>query len=361
MKSQSGKKALLAICALLISSVFAYSQIEGVDFLRSAPSDAVKILEAYATPWADAIGAGLNGSWYNTAKPHKLGGFDLTIGLNAGVVPQSVENFDVTAIGLSSSLSGTGTSPTIAGQNTEGPLMTYSQDGVTLASFHLPPGSGWKYVPVPTAQVGIGLPLGTELKLRILPKIPVREAYIMVMGAGLMHSIMQYIPGNEIIPVDVSVFGGYTRVNIDVPFNLLPDPEIASNYSSSVNPATYFDDQKLAARFESINAGVIVSLNLPVISFYGGLGYSKNQTLAGLEGHYPTPVAVTGGPGAPYAEYNDSGIRLGDDFEKIDIENFSGLRTNAGLRIKLSVFTLHADYTRSQYNVISAGAGIAFR
>ena len=361
MKSQSGKKSISVLLALLITSFFAFSQIEEVYFLRSAPSDGIKILEAYVAPWADAIGAGLNGSWYNTAKPHKPGGFDLTIGVNAGVVPQSVETFDISSLGLSSSLSGTGTSPTIAGQDTEGPLMTYSQSGITLASFHLPPGSGWKYVPVPTAQVGIGLPLGTEIKLRLIPRIPVREAYIMVLGAGLMHSIMQYIPGNELIPVDVSVFGGYTRVNIDVPFNLLPDPEIPANYSSSINTSTYFDDQKMSANFESMNAGLIVSLNLPVISFYGGLGYSKTRTLAGLEGHYPTPVAVTTGPGAPYAEYNDSGIRSGDDFENIDIENFSGLRTNAGLRIKLSLFTLHADYTKAQYNVFSAGAGISFR
>jgi hypothetical protein len=110
-----------------------------------------------------------------------------------------------------------------------------------------------------------------------------------------------------------------------------------------------------------MNAGIIASVNLPVITFYGGLGYSKTRTLAGLKGHYPTPVAVTTGPDAPYAEYNDSGIKSGDDFEKIDVQNFSGLRANAGFRIKLSVFTVHADYTRALYNVLSAGVGISFR
>jgi hypothetical protein len=361
MNSKYRKKIVSVVAGIFISSLFLIAQIEEVYFLRSTPSDGIKILEAYVAPWADAIGAGLNGSWYNTAKPHKPGGFDLTIGVNVGIVPESARTFDVSSLGLSSSLSGTGSSPTIAGTDTEGPLMTYSQSGVTLASWHLPPGTDWKYIPVPTAQVGIGLPLGTEIKIRLIPRIPVREAYITLIGAGLMHSIMQYIPGNELIPVDVSVFGGYTRVNIDVPFNLLPDPEFASNYSSSINPVTYFDDQKLAAKFEAMNAGIIASVNLPVITFYGGLGYSKTRTLAGLEGHYPTPVAVTTGPDAPYAEYNDSGIKSGDDFEKIDVQNFSGLRANAGFRIKLSVFTVHADYTRALYNVLSAGVGISFR
>jgi hypothetical protein len=183
----------------------------------------------------------------------------------------------------------------------------------------------------------------------------------MLWGVGIMHSIMQYIPGNELIPVDASVFGGYTRVNLDVPFNLLPDPEIASDYSTSINPVTYFDDQNMSATFEALNVSAIASVNLPVISFYGGVGYSKTRTLIELAGHYPTPVAVTTGAGAPYAEYNDSGIITGDDFEKLDIQNFSGLRANIGFRIKLAVFTLHADYTRAQYNVLSAGLGISFR
>jgi len=47
--------------------------------------------------------------------------------------------------------------------------------------------------------------------------------------------------------------------------------------------------------------------------------------------------------------------------EGIDIEDFSGLRANIGLRVKFAVITIHADYTRSQYNVFTAGLGISFR
>jgi hypothetical protein len=43
------------------------------------------------------------------------------------------------------------------------------------------------------------------------------------------------------------------------------------------------------------------------------------------------------------------------------IENFSGLRANIGLRIKFAIITIHADYTRAQYNVYSTGLGISFR
>jgi hypothetical protein len=78
-------------------------------------------------------------------------------------------------------------------------------------------------------------------------------------------------------------------------------------------------------------------------------------------GNFPLPVVVTPVSGAPFVQYNNSGVKKGSDFPGIDIKNFSGLRANIGLRIKLAVVTIHADYTRAQYNVVSAGLGISFR
>jgi hypothetical protein len=312
------------------------------------------------TPWANAFGAGLNGSWYNTAKPHKFGGFDITTGLNVGIVPSSAGSFDLSSLGLSSNLTPlTGSAPTISGTNADGPEMTYSQSGITLATFNTPPGTTWKYMPVPTLQAGIGLPLGTELKVRFIPRVPIKEGDLMLWGVGLMHSIMQYIPGNKLIPVDASIFAGYTRLNGNVPINLQPEPGIPENYST-INPATSFSDQNISATVEALNVSAIASLNLPVISFYGGLGYTKTRTLVELTGNYPTPL-LAGPAGSQHAEYNDNGVKTGADFPIIDIKNFSGLRANIGFRIKLAVVTFHADYTRAQYNVVSAGLGVSFR
>ena len=53
-------------------------------------------------------------------------------------------------------------------------LCPIKSSGVTLASFNAPPGTAWKIIPVPTAQVGIGLPFGTELKVRFIPKINIK-------------------------------------------------------------------------------------------------------------------------------------------------------------------------------------------
>jgi hypothetical protein len=43
----------------------------------------------------------MTGGWYNTAKPHKLGGFDLTVTLNTASVPNGSKTFDVDELGLS--------------------------------------------------------------------------------------------------------------------------------------------------------------------------------------------------------------------------------------------------------------------
>ena len=352
------RTAALMIAVTLFSSA-AFSQFDNVDFLKSATADGVSLLEAYVSPYANAFGAGLNGGWYNTAKPHKLGGFDLTVGINVGMVPAADEKFDLSTLGLSANMNPkTGTAPTIAGPDAGRPTMTYSVSGVTLASFTTPPGTGWKYIPVPTAQVGIGLPLGTEIKARFVPRIPVSDGNVMLWGVGLMHSIMQYIPGNELLPVDASIFGGYTRLNANIPVSLQPgSPQNYTTYNTAS-----FSDQNLAATVQAFNVSAIASVNLAVITFYGGIGYTKTSTIMNLTGNFPTPVLVTPTlPAVPYAEYNDSGVRKGESFGEINIENFSGMRANIGFRLKLAVITIHFDYTRAQYNVFSTGLGVSFR
>lgn len=354
-------KAIAAVALIFSSALF--SQIENVDFLRSAPADAVTYIESYIAPWANAFGAGLNGSWYNTAKPHKFGGFDITFGLNVGIVPSSAETFDLSSAGFKS-LTGTGKAPTIAGPKTAGPTVSYNQtynsSTYTMASFPTAPGTDWKYIPVPTLQVGIGLPLGTELKGRFIPRLPIDEGDVMLWGVGLMHSIMQYIPGNKLLPLDVSLFGGYTWLNGNAPVSLQPDPSMTWNYTT-INPTTYFSGQEIGMTVQAYNISAIASVNLKVITFYGGLGYSSSKTTAELTGKFPSPVLVTTVP--VHVEYNEtaSSIIPGDKFPDIEIKNFSGLRANIGFRLKLSVITIHFDYTRSQYNVVSSGLGISFR
>jgi hypothetical protein len=359
MNKLFSKRTGLTLSALVLFTSFSFSQFDNVDFLKSAPTDGAKYLQAYISPWANAFGSGLNGGWYNTAKPHKLGGFDITAGFSLGMVPSSDGTFDLSTIGLSSAMTATGKASTISGPKTAGPAMSYKVNGVTLASFNAAPGTNWKMIPVPTAQIGIGLPLGTEFKARFIPKISIQNGDVSLWGIGLVHSIMQYLPGNKLLPFDVSLFGGYTKLEGNAPLNLKPDLTVAQAYTTPFNTATAFTNQNVNINVTALNVSAIASLNLPVITFYGGLGYCKTKTAMNFEGDFPTPVLVA--TPLPHAEYNNSGVKTGKDFPSMNIENFSGMRANIGFRIKLAVITIHADYTKAQYNVFSTGLGISFR
>ncbi len=349
---QNLKRAGLLISALFLFYSSSIAQIDNFDFLRSVPLDAEKYLKAYMEPWTNAFGAGLNGGWYNTAKPHKPLGFDITTSFNVGVVPTSAQEFDISSLGMTS-LVGSGKAPTVAGPD-EGtrPTLTYRAGGRDLETIPTPPGANWRYIPVPTLQLGIGLPLGTEIKGRLIPKINIKDGNISLWGLGLMHNITQYLPGDKLLPFDVSVFGGYTKLQGNVPLSMLPgNPQ---DYS----PSPSFETQNLNVTVSGLNLSAIASLNLPVITFYGGLGYSNTKTEMILTGNFPTPVW----DGTQNRiEYNNTGLKTSADFPPVEIKNFSGLRANIGFRIKLAVITIHADYTRAQYNVLSAGLGLSFR
>ena len=45
-------------------------------FGQTATEDGKSLIEAYVGPLGYSLGAALNNGWYNTAKPHKPGGFD---------------------------------------------------------------------------------------------------------------------------------------------------------------------------------------------------------------------------------------------------------------------------------------------
>ena len=82
------KKLLFTLLASLIG-VSSYSQ----SILSNDIAQGENLIEAYFTPMAESFGAGLNRGWDNTAKPHSLGGFDLTFTLNTVIIPSSAKTF----------------------------------------------------------------------------------------------------------------------------------------------------------------------------------------------------------------------------------------------------------------------------
>ena len=114
------KKTLLFLFITLVSL-----QTQSQSVLEE---DASNFLEAYFSPLGESFGAGLNNGWYNTAKPHKLGGFDLTFTLNAVSIPNEMQQFNPDELDHFNS---TEHSPTLLGGG-QGATITY--DNPNLAS-----------------------------------------------------------------------------------------------------------------------------------------------------------------------------------------------------------------------------------
>jgi len=355
---------LVAVSLLALAGPKANAQLEA-DFFKAGINDGMRLMEAYIEPFANAFGAGFNSAWYNTAKPHKFGGFDVTLSVSAGFVPANALEFDLADINFSKlelvNPSGITMAPTIAGSKEVGPALHVMQDvpgmpgtQIELVNFNSPQGTGIGVVPAPMLQAGIGLPLASEIKIRYIPTTPIEEGSLRLIGGGFMKSITEHIKAFNMLPVNISVFGGYNNLRGIIPVSVQPDTDI--NYDSYT--FSDFSDQSVIVDVAAWNVSLIGSVNLPVLTGYAGIGYSKTSTRMNIEGYIPLPT-VDPDISTTYPVYTDAGVV--EEVEGIDIKNYSGLRLNLGGRIKLGVFTFHADYTYADYNALTAGIGFSFR
>ncbi|MGM0550196.1 MAG: DUF6588 family protein [Bacteroidota bacterium] len=350
------KGLFLAVGVMIFSSSATLAQVDKLaNMMAGGVGDAEKLFSAYLTPYANGLGADLSAGWYNTAKVHKTGGFDITVTFNTAIIPESDKSFDLRDLNLSDAASPSDfSSPTAAGAKNPGPQITYKKEGKDLVSYDLPKGSGFGYTPAPMIQAGVGLVKGTSVMGRFTPQINVGDAgEVSLWGVGVKHSVKQWIPALKRLPVlHLSVMAGYTQLNSATDFQLLPS---FYNSTETYNEMDY-DDQQMELEVRSFTANMIVSANLPVVSFYGAVGIARTKTNLALTGNYPVP------------ELNEEKevvlVDIRDPFS-IDIENNDGSATkprfNAGMRFKFAVVTLHFDYTYANYSVATAGLGISFR
>lgn len=338
-------------------SMLSYSQSFDFDMFSAGIEDGMKIFVPYVTPWVDAFGTDLNGGWYNTAKPHQFGGFDLTFTTSVTIIPEGHHLYDLGEIDFQNlTVVGESTlAPTIAGNTAPGPMLRYETNGVTITEFESPQGTGFSYFPAPMIQAGIGLPLGTEVVVRFLPviKIPNTRSDFSLWGVGMKHSIAQYIPGVKKAPLDISVFGGYTRISSEVGISAQP---VTYDYLTSYTPED-FNNQAIKTITEGYNVSLIASTAFPVINVYGSIGYSKSRTKSRIDANIPVPAYdPLLNPDGPVVRDEDV-TRIPD----IEIQNISGLRTTIGAKLNIGGLTLHVDYTYADYSILTCGLGASFR
>ena len=100
------------ILTLIFAFVFLSSSAQQNNIVNS--DDANAFLSAYFSPFTNSIGAGLNSGWYNTAKPHKLAGFDVSLTINMITLSDEQKSFNPNDIANFSSSDNS--TPTILGE-----------------------------------------------------------------------------------------------------------------------------------------------------------------------------------------------------------------------------------------------------
>ncbi len=367
-------KLFVFIVLLGFSTNIAKSQINTLSsFMTGSTEDAEKLFQAYASPYANGLGAGMSAGWYNTAKTHKLGGFDITLTFNTAIVPDGDRTFNISDLGLGegsgivSRVSSTqNESPTIAGEDIAGPQITYWAANplggeIEIASFDLPKGTGFRYVPSPMLQASVGLIKGTEIIGRYTPRFDVGDnGSVGMWGIGVKHSLKQWIPAVKRIPVlQLSVMGGYTKFSSTTDISFQPE-FYADNATIPAYDVNLYNNQEMLFETSSFTGNLIVSANLPTVCFYGGIGFASTKSNLKLDGYYPFPSVNSSNGTLEVLSENAIENPINVSIKNTDASKTKP-RLNAGVRFKFAVVTLHFDYTYANYSIATAGLGISFR
>lgn len=356
------------VASLSIFSSAAFAQSDAGQLVKAGQQDLNTIFNGYMSPLMKSIGAGLNSGWYQTAKPHGIGGFDITVSANVTFAPVADETYSLSGLKKLSVAPGQKTTaPTIFGAAKDGPTVEIREtspitgNDTALTSFNLPQGIGTNIFAVPTAQLCVGVGFGTDVAVRFIPKVSAGDAGIGLFGFAVKHDFKQWIPGMKALPFDLSAMFGYTSLSGDIGFtgNSAITPQNDTNVYNP-NPSKRYNNQKIEISSTAWTANVIISKKLGPFTPYLGVGYQNAKTTLAMLGDYPitVPNELANATNPLDPSFGKPAV-ISDIKDPVKVEgNLSGLRANVGFRLKLLVLTIHGDYTFGEYNVASVGIGL---
>lgn len=320
----------LLICCVTSSAFAQYFDPSAV--IAGAKSDMNYLAGEYLSPVGRSLATGLNNGWYNTAKTHKVGRFDIMITPTLVFVPKVDQTFTIDPARLSELQlfdPNDDVTPTAAGEATTGPTLEYKNQ-LANYSFNMPQGSGYSFLPFASAQAAVGLPFNTDVSLRYMPAISLlpEGGKIGMFGFAVKHDVLQWIPGGKALPFSVSVMTGYTKVDFSLP----------------IDDSTP-DGGEVAMSSSGYTIRGLISKKLLFVTFYGGVGYNSGTTDININGTY---------------EYEDpqTGFNTSIEDPVATSTTASGVIGQAGVRLKfLMVLCLSADYTFGAYSAATVGLG----
>jgi hypothetical protein len=350
---------LLIVIIILLTTFSSSAQSVFSSLIKAGPEDATKLLNAYTDPLFKGFGAGMNSNWNNTAKTKKLLHFDLRISGTGVLVPSSDKSFDVTKIGLSNHIGPKDPTqtitPTFAGDKNGTPptLNIYDDNHQKVSEFQMPTGK-LSILPSPQVQLTIGLPKNTDITIRGIPQISFGSniGSVSMIGFGIKHDIIQDFVGkkaDKIIPFDLAIAFGYSRLNMSVPLNVQPDNGAQPENGQQ---STDFSNQHFEGHFNSFMAQAIISKKLLFFTPFLAVGYNTASANVATIGNYPVTTGETLVGQPTYTTFPNP--------INIKETSLSGVRADLGFQLNLAIFRVYASYSAAKYQSFSGGIGFGF-
>lgn len=355
------------------------AQEQSGNFLKAGVSDGTKLINAYFAPSLKGFGQGINDGWYNTAKPLGLWGFDLRFNLGIGLVDKVDQSYNINNLGLNTDRSkpylvlAPGVDPkrpSLYGIKEANPPKAYVRSNVggvdtLISEFTMPNGIGSTYTPsLPMLQLSLGIIKNTQLTIRYFPKTLFPDYYkVRLFGIGVKHDLIQWIPRyNDVLlnskrPFDCSVFIGYTNFGAELTKSLLQVDPTAYN----PDPGFNYSNQSINFTGAAFTSGIIVSKDFSPFKNIGvdpyiGVNYAWSKVHLKFEGDFPITSPNKnneGGNNVTIIEKVSNPVNLET--------TMSNVRMNAGLRMKLYMVTISAEYSIGKVNTVTVGLGINFQ
>lgn len=336
------KIILLTIIGLISLGSKAQNDIDVL--LTAGIEDAERFTNDYLAPGTNGLMHSMNANWFNSAKVKPLGGFEISIIANASLVKDEHKMFNLNTAEYENVQFVEGPSSqmvaSVLGENNPAIFVEIEYDDVVFGSqtveLELPQGIGdasKNLLPTATIQGAIGLSSGIEIKARYVPKIETDDITLGMYGVGLQLEFTDWLPASKLWPIALSGLVAYNH--LDGSYNLTESSGIEG------------ENQRLENDTNTWLFQLIASTKLPVINFYGGVGFINGTSESDLLGTYRVTDGLL------------TSQTITDPFSVSS--DVSDVRATIGTKLKLGFFRLNAEYHLSEFDTFSAGISFGFR
>ncbi|WP_369048289.1 DUF6588 family protein [Tenacibaculum sp. UWU-22] len=336
------KLILFIICCISAISLQAQNDVDAL--LAAGVKDAQRFTNDYLKPGTNGLMHSINANWFNTAEVKPLGGFEVSIVANASIINNKKKQFLLNTNDYNNVKFVEGSDSqmvaTALGKNDPDILVEITYDdpifGKQTEQITLPSGIGsssGNLLPTAFIQGGVGVSKGIELKARFVPKIKTDEVSIGMYGAGLQVEITKWLPVDKLLPISIAGLVAYTH--LDASYDLTKSSGISG------------ENQHLKNNTNTWLVQLIASTKLPVINFYGGIGYISGKSGSDLLGTYRVSNGVL------------TSETIKDPFSVSS--EVSAIRGTLGAKLKLGFFRLNAEYHMSDFDAFSLGLAFGFK